>query len=332
LKPRIRIHSALVLAVILVSTCSLQAAPKFTSFDFPGAHDTYAQALNLNGDATGQYDERKGGTLAYVRFADGTFVPIPTPSGSYATPWDINDSGFVTGYLQKTNKPSRGFILTPDNQLTAFDVAAKKDTVPAGINTDGVIAGAAYLHRPAGFLRALDGSITTFRVPRGLNITVSGINAKGAVVGTYYYSDLVRHFFIRSAQGKFTTFDAPGSAYGYAYSINDKGWVTGQYDDNMGWHGFARSPDGTIVPIDVTGEGEGQGATPVKINSKNVVVGHFYDSNYVIHGFVRAADGTITTFDYPGALSTFAESINDKGLIVGYYDDGKRAHGFFYRP
>src|SRR6266404_2704432 len=39
--------------------------------------------------------------------------------------------------------------------------------------------------------------------------------------------------------------------------------------------------------------------------------------------------GTITTFDAPGAIHTFAQSINEQGAIAGYYyDAGFAAHGF----
>jgi len=43
--------------------------------------------------------------------------------------------------------------------------------------------------------------------------------------------------------------------------------------------------------------------------------------------------GTITTFDVPGATNSFAQNINEKGTIAGYYYDASdTAHGFVRRP
>jgi probable HAF family extracellular repeat protein len=52
------------------------------------------------------------------------------------------------------------------------------------------------------------------------------------------------------------------------------------------------------------------------------------------HGFVRSTDGTVTTIDPPGDVDgTYAESINTKGTIVGfYYDSNHAAHGFLWTP
>jgi uncharacterized membrane protein len=47
------------------------------------------------------------------------------------------------------------------------------------------------------------------------------------------------------------------------------------------------------------------------------------------HGFMRAADGTYTFFEPPQAVSSFAEGINDNGVIVGEYRDANLVrHGY----
>jgi hypothetical protein len=64
--------------------------------------------------------------------------------------------------------------------------------------------------------------------------------------------------------------------------------------------------------------------------------GWYFDASGVIHGFVRSANGTITTLDAPGAgtgtspatgfpLGTQALSINNLGVITGYYIDENEA-------
>ncbi len=46
-------------------------------------------------------------------------------------------------------------------------------------------------------------------------------------------------------------------------------------------------------------------------------------------GWCATADGTLTyPVDYPGADSTFMLGINDAGLIVGFWTEGRNTHGF----
>jgi hypothetical protein len=64
-----------------------------------------------------------------------------------------------------------------------------------------------------------------------------------------------------------------------------------------------------------------------------MVTGSFADGNWNHHGFVRAADGTIKTFDAPNAADTLPQSINDTGVVTGWYVVGGNAyHGFFRTP
>jgi hypothetical protein len=124
----------------------------------------------------------------------------------------------------------------------------------------------------------------------------------------------------------FTTFDPPGSTGTNPTSINEAGAITGFYLDtgNM-YHGFLRSPDGTIT----TFEPPGSIQTNVSgINLAGAITGRYSDGN-VWHGFLRDADGTIiTTIDIPESISTFSRSINETGAITGFYVGAGRTHGF----
>jgi len=42
--------------------------------------------------------------------------------------------------------------------------------------------------------------------------------------------------------------------------------------------------------------------------------------------------GTITSFDPPGSSQTIPLSINNDGLVTGYYSDGSAVHGFLRTP
>jgi hypothetical protein len=52
-----------------------------------------------------------------------------------------------------------------------------------------------------------------------------------------------------------------------------------------------------------------------------------------MQGFVRNPDGSVTTFAVSGAGITYAQSINNKGEIVGYWFDAQtNFHGFVREP
>jgi uncharacterized membrane protein len=168
------------------------------------------------------------------------------------------------------------------------------------------------------------------------------------------------------AGSKFTTFHPHGSIATYATGINTSGTIAGSYQDTgYRYHGFARSPDGTITAFDPEGSVDTQA---VGINRGGLIAGSYATGNDFSHAFVRSPDGTFTTIPYgateasaidndgavtgtssllrlgflwtpdghvaffaaPGAANgTEPKSINDSGVIAGlYYDSDEFAHGF----
>jgi hypothetical protein len=56
------------------------------------------------------------------------------------------------------------------------------------------------------------------------------------------------------------------------------------------------------------------------------------DSNEVLRGFVRSPDGTIVEFDIPGDVNgIISSSINNDGIVVGYFKDASLAQHVFMR-
>jgi uncharacterized membrane protein len=138
------------------------------------------------------------------------------------------------------------------------------------------------------------------------------------------------------------------------FAINDRGQVAGIYADSVpgadgalapgSIHGFVRSRRGKVVSFDVRGAEE----LIVKgINNRGQVVGEYVDRGAVpgpdglfparsVHGFIRQRNGRITVFDVRFPYLHDIGDINDRGQIVGYYDDPDRpynlAGGFLRQP
>ncbi|MFI5897053.1 hypothetical protein ACIA5D_43870 [Actinoplanes sp. NPDC051513] len=136
--------------------------------------------------------------------------------------------------------------------------------------------------------------------------------------------------FLRDARGRFTKFDAPGATQTLAFGLNDRGRVVGGYVDGGAVHGFARNPGGGFTTFDVPGAAVTQA---MGINNRDQIVGVYGDAgDGARRGFIRTGD-SFTTIDVPGAVGrSGAFDINDRGEIVGGYQDTQgMTHGFRLR-
>jgi hypothetical protein len=110
-------------------------------------------------------------------------------------------------------------------------------------------------------------------------------------------------------------------------------------------HGFLRSPVGEITTFDPPGESALYGLgcyndCAIGLNDWGAITSSYLDANNVYHGFLRSPEGTFITFEAPGADTTpndfngtFPYSINDQGVITGYYIDANDVnHGFLLLP
>jgi hypothetical protein len=120
--------------------------------------------------------------------------------------------------------------------------------------------------------------------------------------------------------------DVPGSIETIIRSINDAGDMTGLYltPDGIG-HGFVYSK-GQFSTLDVPGANF---TTGVRINNRGDIVGFWTaspncgcgGSNPTTFKAFLFSDGAFTTFEVPDSVETTALGINERGDIVGRYDD-----------
>jgi probable HAF family extracellular repeat protein len=123
----------------------------------------------------------------------------------------------------------------------------------------------------------------------------------------------------------FTSIDVPDASFTFALGINDRGQIVGSHEDpdpNGFSKGFLFSR-GRFVSMDVE-EADG-------INNHGDTVGWDIDSNVFFHGVLNS-EGVSAAIDVPGATFTVAYGINDRGDVVGVFNefdlDGLQNRGF----
>lgn len=265
--------------------------------------------------------------------AGAKFITFQMPGATVTGARAISSSGEVTGYFTKHHR-KHGFIRAPDGTLTTIDVPGAFATSPWTIGDDGTIAGA-YAVRTGGkfewlgFVRTPDGQFTEFKAPRAPRYTgVAAIAMPGWVAGTGETRGLdhVDFGFLRDPSGQFTVF---GDQL-IVNCANSSNTTAGSFGPGSAWHGFVRTPDGTITPFDPDGATY---TAAFAINNAGTTTGETEIAG-IFEGFVRAADGTISTFAATqDAQSTGPTGINKTGAIAGSYADKDGInHGFVRAP
>lgn len=132
--------------------------------------------------------------------------------------------------------------------------------------------------------------------------------------------------------GVFEVIRIPKSVSAQATDINVNQQVTGFFIDSKGInHGWWLNA-GTLVQLDYPGSTFTQATGE---NNKDLVAGTYQDSTGATHGFVYNAKTTqYTSVDDPhGVGVTFVNSINDKGMLVGFtMPTSTTASGFVATP
>ena len=156
--------------------------PTFTTFDAPGAVNTFCVAINPAGVIAGGYTDADNLLHGFIRAKDGTFTTYEAPGagtgpGQGTGPNGMNSEGDVTGNVTDASNVTHGYVRAHDGTITNFDAPGATvafGTVGFGINPAGVIAGiwgdSNMIH---GFVRAKDGTITEFDPPGSIGTFMS---------------------------------------------------------------------------------------------------------------------------------------------------------------
>jgi hypothetical protein len=164
----------------------------------------------------------------------------------------------------------------------------------------------------------------------GGGTTVNGIDNNGDVVG--FSSDnaatpTLFTNFIRYPNGTIAALAIGGGPLAMANGINDSGTVVG-----MDSNGTAFSLAGGTLTTLPNVNGDTASETAFGINDSGLVVGQYTDSvTGTTPGFLFSGSAFTNLNPVVNAAVTNAQSINDDGLVTGFYStDGVHQHGFFY--
>jgi hypothetical protein len=300
-----------------------------TTFDVPGAFDTFPTGINNGSAVTGYYINN--GFHGFVREHNGaftTFDVLGAVNGIF--PVAINPKGAVTGQYFDVNFVGHGFLREPNGSITTFDApfAAPNFTTPDSITPDGLILGfyvdpnvSNFFESSFGFARSASGEFTKITGPGGLggqagdpfapSVEFSpedgaplSINPAGLITGSYFepiagvFEGGIFHVFVQSKDSEDVTFDAanypPCCIWSFPVGINPAGTITGLFNDGFNInHGFLRTREGILTTFDVpaAGQGNNQGTLPVGITPGGTIAGGYVDAKGVNHGFLFLPSG-----------------------------------------
>jgi hypothetical protein len=261
---------------------------RFSAFDLPGNGPGEFVRTNDRGDIVGSFADDDGTLTGFLRDPRGRVKTFDAPDGTHTTPLDIDNRRRIVG-----------------------NVCDTPATCPTEIR---------------GFVRDPNGRFQTIRVPGSARTQVYGINQRGQLVGDYTLPDGSIHGYLWS-HGRFVTIDGPDGTGATLTAINDRGDLVGVYapdptNPNGGLAGFVLRK-GRYHTFAVPGT---RVTLPLGINNRGQVAGYTTtgpDLRTGARGFLltRGVNGPLTRIDVPGAAATGVTDIDDRGRIVGLYDN-----------
>ena len=266
-----------------VAAASAADAPKltfkFVKANVPGALQTFPSSSNNAGVTVGTYEDSSDGYDGYILKGTKNLTTLDDPNGTSTYATGINRENNVVGYYTNSSGNSAGFLYMPKSRQF----------------TD--------INGPAG----------------ATNVWPQNINDKGWVVGWYTDSSGDYHGFLLQGT-EYTLLNVPTASLSFANGINNKGEIV------LGWRNSSNFLEGSLYKIErgtyktVNVPHSGGGSVPSCINDKGDIVFTWYPNptGDPEHGALRYG-GKYYRFDYPKAVQTFAACINDKNVIVGYY-------------
>jgi probable HAF family extracellular repeat protein len=196
--------------------------------------------------------------------------------------------------------------------FTTVDVPGAKETDIYSINNLGDMTGSykGINDNYAKGFAIINGTFKLFVYPGGEDTVTGGINDSRLISGSSFvngFSEVVSWLYNGQT---FTTIRAPGKSITWAHGLNNDAVIVGTYEGGQQMTGFVRIGNRfkTIAP-----PGNYFGVGALGINNQREIVGSADKDGFSYRG------GQYKTLMVPGASQTAAWSINDSGIVVGWY-------------
>ncbi len=255
--------------------------------------------------------------------------------GSFTVLGKSTDDGRIVGKSPKADGSGFfGFVVDRQGRFQRIDFPGATTTYAQGINEHGWIVGDASPGQSVvapgstGFLLR-NGKYTRIAYPGAVYTQAFGVNKRGQVVGEYLDQNGGFHGY-RWERGRFTSFDGPRGTGASFTDINDRGDIVGAYPVDpanplAGLRGFLLR-NGRYTTFTALGLA---GTLPFDINNRGQIAGTaISDPDFTeVHGFLLAkgARGPVTQIDVPGAPATTVYGLDDRGRLIGVYDNPNAA-------
>ena len=310
----------------------------FTTYDFPGAQNTYFYAFGNNGLAAGHYQDSDG-LYHGVILENGELRQYDFPGAIQTEIYGYSDStGVLTGNFIDDSGVRRGFsgdiiVEVPDATATYADFVNASGAITGSyIDADGLYY--PYVRTPNGtfvFHDYLDSSTLEY-------FFVHGITDTRIIVARARAIDDIPRSYVGTSQQGLSELQFPGSVSTEGWNINQDGSVVGYYDSGEGRRrGFIAKPtpetaekfrdiayppppefNFTYESIDVPGVeflaltassdfGDYAGYARTPDGEKEVAF--------------TLIDGVFTTYDFPGSQNTYFYAFGNDGTAAGHYQD-----------
>ena len=315
----------------------------FTTYDFPGAQNTYFYAFGNNGLAAGYYEDSEGIHHGVI-LEEGELREYNFPGAIATEIYGYSDSREVlTGSFIDASGVRRGFsgdiiVEAPEATATYADfVNAAGSVTGSYIDADG-------LYHP--YVRTLNGTFVIHNYLESSNLEyffVHGITDTRIIVArAKAVGDIPRSYAGTSQQGV-SELQFPGSVSTEGWNINQDGSVVGYYDSADGRrHGFIARPTAETAAkfrdiayppppefnyiyesIDVPGV---DFLTLTASSDFEDYAGYTKSADGEKMVAFTLIDGVFTTYDFPGSQNTYFYAFGNNGLAAGYYEDSEGIH------
>ena len=309
----------------------------FTTYDFPGAQNTYFYAIGNDRRAAGRYQDSEG-LYHGVVLENGGLRQYDFPNSVETEIYGISDAtGALTGNFIDASGVRRGFsgeiiVEFPEATATYADfVNAEGTIVGSYVDADGLYNV---------YMRTSDGRFVSLERPSPQAAKIEylflpGISDSGVIVARAKLVGSVPRTSVGTFQHGLQELKVPGSVSTEGWNINQDGSIVGYYDLADGRrHGFiarpvqdAGQPVVTPTSFNYTFEGiDVPGVAFLALTASS----DFED----YAGYTKSADGqkmvaftlidgVFKTYEFPGSQNTYFYALANNGQAAGHYEDSE---------